>query len=89
MKIFVSLPTELLSENTDQYWRELYPKIQKEFPKADISSSYCGRGSIEDADAIIFIYEYKNTRKYKEDMELCRRLNKPYNFFMKCPKYEF
>lgn len=89
MKIFVSLPVELLSENTDRYWRELYPKVQKEFPHAEISSSYCGNGSIEGADAIIFIYEYKDTKRCREDMERCRELNKPYNFFRKVYAEDF
>lgn len=83
MKIFVSLPAEILSEPAvGDFWLNINPKIQKEFPNAEISSSYCG-GSIEDSDAVIFLYEYKNTMQYKQDMELCRKLDKPYNFFLK------
>jgi len=84
MKIFVSLPEEILREPTvGKFWKELYPKIQREFPKSEISSSYCGNGSIESADAVIFLYEYKETKRCKEDLERCRKLDKPYNFFTK------
>ena len=80
MKIFVSLPDEILSENSDSYWKFWKSKVQKEYPNATIWSNYEGNGSIESADAVLFFYDYKETEGCKRDMELCRRFNKPYNF---------
>lgn len=81
MKIFVSIPEELMSENN--YNNSWISKVKKEYPNATIWSSYEGDGSIEDADAVLFFYDYKDTRRCKEDIERCRKLNKPYNFIIK------
>lgn len=83
MKVFVSLPEEMLSQNLSIYWEQIKIKLQKEFPSAIIWSSYIGDGSIQEADAVVFPYEYKDSSTCKRDMVLCRKLNKPYNFFLK------
>lgn len=81
MKLFVVIPKELLDRNLARFWKELVMRIHRKYPKAHIMSNYTGIGSFDEADVIIFIYEYKDTDSYKALMEKCKEQGKTYNFF--------
>lgn len=83
MKIYVSLPEEILSNNLAEFWNHLEFKVRQEYPKAHIISNYTGNGSLEDADIVLFLYEYKDTESCKKDKQKCRDLDKIFNYFIK------
>lgn len=83
MKVFVSLPDEILGEDLTKFWNHLYDKMTQEYKGSVITSNYTGNGSIEDSDMVIFLYEFRNTKSCKRDKRRCDERNIPYNFFTK------
>ena len=82
MKVFVSLPLEILGDNLTQLWDHLKPRIQDKYPSAKILCNYTGEGTIEESDAVVFLYEFKDTKSCKDTIKRCNELDKPYSFFL-------
>ena len=83
MKLFISLPLELLKNNLTDFWKQLYPRVRQDYPDAKITSNYTGDGSIKDSDVVLFIYEFKDEESCKKDIQKCKELGKSYQFFKK------
>ena len=83
MKLYMFIPTELLGNNLTNFWNHLERKLIQEYPNAYIMSNYTGIGTLEIADVVLFLYEYKDNDSCKQEMERCKNLGKMYRTFKK------
>lgn len=81
MTIFVSLPLEILENNLTDFWDHLHTRLKEDYPGAVIRSNYTGESTIKDSDLTLFIYEFKDEKSCKEDIQKCKQLGKPYKFY--------
>ena len=83
IKVYASIPDEILGGNLTEFWNRYERKLRQEFHKDIILSNYTGEGTLEEADVVVFLYEYKDSESCKRDMQRCKDLGKQYNFFTK------
>lgn len=81
MTLFVYLPTELFTKDLTDFWSILLPSVEQAYPSTTITSNYTGVGTVETSDAVLFLYDYRKSDSVQAQIERCKALNIPYNFF--------
>ena len=82
MKLYVSIPEELAARNFSKTWKQIQDRVKSKYPYSEIISRYTGN-QLEEANFVVFLYDYKENRTCVEDMQKCRELSIPYNFIVK------
>ena len=81
LKVFAFLPTEILGEDLRQLWARFNKKLHENYKNAWIMSTYTGEGSLDVADIVVFLYEFKDHESVKIAVQKCKDLNITYNFY--------
>lgn len=81
MTVYVSLPRDLFGKNLTDLWNQLYSRLVLDYKGATITSNYTGDGTLESADVVLFIYEFKDYKSYEPEIRYCEEHHKFYRFF--------
>lgn len=81
MTIFIYIPAELLGGDLLRFYDHLTRKLAQDYLTASFTSNYTGDGTLETADQVVFLYEFKDNPSCQREMKRCEDLGITYTFF--------